>query len=756
MRTACSVRVRGVVQGVGFRPFVFRLARAHTLGGWVVNDDDGVEIHLEGADDAMETFLRDLRAQLPPAARIAAIDISRDEPVDLSEFTIRESPLSRRPTARIAPDLAVCDPCLAELFDCTDPRFGYPYINCTNCGPRFTVIRELPYDRRNTTMEAWPLDGLCLAEYADPDNRRFHAQPVACPACGPQYQLLVGDEQISGSAASIGRAADMLVAGAIVAVKGLGGYHLACDARNARSVATLRERKYRKEKPFALMVRDVTVADSLVELTEPVRDLLESVARPVVLAPARMLLPGVAPDSDELGLMLPYTPVHHLLFAAGAPDVLVMTSANRSSEPIAYEDEDALQRLSGLADAFLVGERPIARRVDDSVVRADDMGPLIHRRARGYAPDAVAVMPTDRPVLAVGGDLKNAITLVVDGQAFVSQHIGDLDQEQCRRAFGETIDDLIRMYDVDPHELLVVHDLHPEYASTLAALEVDAAERRVVQHHRAHVASVLAEQNAWDTRVLGMAFDGTGYGDDGTIWGGELFVGSLCDGFERVAHLRSARLPGGDAAARYPVQAAAGFLGDIDGVPDLCAPPFEFPRRFLEACQLRERGLRTFRCTLFGRLFDTVAALLGFTRAITFEGQAAMWVEQLAHRGEAMEVEPYEMPFEEGELDFRPLLTAIIHDRARGRPIHEISRAFHRSIAAALIMSAARLCSSHQLDTVVLSGGVFQNALLLREARLGLARSGLRVWTNHQVPANDGGLSLGQAAAGICSGGWLT
>ena len=749
MRTAWSVRVRGVVQGVGFRPFVFRLARAHTLGGWVVNDHDGVEIHVEGPDDAMETFVSELRAQLPPAARIAAIDVSRDELSDLGDFTIRDSRWQARPTARISPDLAVCAACLEELFDPADPRFGYPYINCTDCGPRFTVIRALPYDRRHTTMASWPLDRLCQEAFLDPDNRRFHAEPVACPACGPHYHLLAGTERICDSEASISRAAELLAAGAILAVKGLGGYHLACDARNAATVAALRQRKFRKEKPFALMVRDLTSARTLVELSGATLTLLESVARPIVLAPALVDLPGVAPGHDELGVMLPYTPLHHLLFAAGAPPVLVMTSANRSSEPIAYEDDDALERLSGLADAFLIGERPIARRVDDSVVRVDGDGSHVLRRARGYAPDVVAVLPVERPVLAVGGDLKNTITLVVGGQAFVSQHIGDLDQEPCRRAFRETVDDLLRMYDVSDDELLVVHDAHPEYASTRAALDMSAMDRRAVQHHRAHVASVLAERSAWDTRVLGVAFDGTGYGDDGTIWGGELFAGSLRDGFERVGHLRPAILPGGDAAARFPVQAAAGFLVDVSGLPDLSAAPFEFPSRFQQATRLTERRLRTFHTTSVGRLFDTVAALLGFTKAITFEGQAAIWLEQLAHRGLTSDAGPFEMPFENGELDFRPVVAAVVHERARGRAIAEIARAFHLGLAKALLMAARDLCSSHGLDTVVLSGGVFQNMMLLREARSRLGGAGLRVWTNHQVPANDGGLSLGQAAAAV-------
>ncbi len=749
MRTACSVRVRGVVQGVGFRPFVYRLAHAHTLAGWVLNGGEGVEIHVEGAEDALDVFLRELREQLPPAARIAAIDVTRGRVLDLREFTIRESPRADAPTVRMAPDLAVCDACLAELFDERNRRFAYPYINCTDCGPRYTVTLGLPYDRPNTTMRAWPLDDACAAEYHDPGDRRFHAQPVACPACGPHYWLLNCVETVTGSEASIARAAELLAGGAILAVKGLGGYHLACDARNERSVAALRERKFRKEKAFALMVRSPGVARTIVELSDAAAALLESVARPIVLAPARVALPGVAPDCDELGVMLPYTPLHHLLFARGAPDVLVMTSANRSSEPIAYEDADALERLSGLADAFLIGERPIARRVDDSVVRPGCSGPIVLRRARGYAPDAAALIPSARPVLAVGGDLKNAVTLVVDGQAFVSQHIGDLDQEACRRAFRETIDDLCAMYRVDRGALIVVHDAHPEYASTLAALELPAAERCAVQHHRAHVASVLAEQGAWDRRVLGVALDGTGYGDDGAIWGAELFAGSLQEGLERVAHLRPAVLPGGDAAAKHPVQAAAGFLAGIDALPDLCAAPFGLPARYLEACQLVRRRVRTFPTTSAGRLFDAAAALLGFVRPVTYEGQAAMWLEHLATRAGAGAAAgaAYEMPFVGGEIDYRPLLAAVVADRARGRAVEDIARAFHLAVARALVAAAVELCGAHALETVALSGGVFQNRLLLRDVASGLAGAGLQVWTNHHVPPNDGGLSLGQAAA---------
>jgi hydrogenase maturation protein HypF len=744
MASACSIRVRGVVQGVGFRPFVYRLARANTLNGWVLNGEEGVEIHLEGAETGLQAFVRGLKSQHPPAASIAEIDVQPAQPVGLSEFTIRDSQRQQRPTARISPDLPVCDECLKELFDPADPRYLYPYINCTNCGPRYSVTLALPYDRLNTTMNQWQLDDYCAHEYSSPGNRRFHAQPVACAACGPGYYLHPYDESADGSQGSIRRAAEMLCAGKILAIKGLGGYHLACDARNPLAVAALRERKYRKEKPFALMVRDVEAVRTLVELLSEAEALLTSVARPIVLAPAKLKLDEVAPGSDELGVMLPYTPLHHLLFVAGAPEVLVMTSANRSSEPIAFEDDDALQRLAGIADSFLIGQRPIARRVDDSVARAGAFGPVILRRARGYAPGAVASLPAERPILALGAHLKNAITLVVDGQAFVSQHIGDLDHYQALRAFRETVQDLLSMYEVRPEELLVVHDLHPQYVSTAYAATLGVEESHAVQHHRAHVASVLAERGEWTKRVAAVSFDGTGFGDDGLIWGGEIFVGSVEAGFGRVAHLRSASLPGGDAAAQYPVQAAAGFLAQVDGLPDVLAASFDFPQRYRNAMEMVRKGVRTFATSSVGRLFDAAAALLGFTREVTFEGQAAIWLEQLARSAAITEAYPF--PFNNGELDFRPLLLAVALDRARGRDVREIARSFQRGIAEGLSAAVKMISYNHGLDTVVLSGGVFQNELLLKDIKSQLSGGPLQVWTNHAVPPNDGGISLGQAA----------
>ena len=744
MASACSIKVRGVVQGVGFRPFVFRLARANTLAGWVLNEEQGVEIFLEGADQGLESFVRALKNEPPPSAQITDIEVRVSKPVGCNEFTIRESRRNDRPSVRISPDLPVYEDCLRELFDSADPRYFYPYINCTNCDPRYTVILGLPYDRANTTMRPWPLDEYCAHEYDNPGNRRFHAQPVAWPQCGPEYYLQAENKTLRGNKASIRSAAEMLQAGKILAVKGLGGYHLACDARNSDAVQALRNRKYRKEEPFALMAKNLEVARELIQVSAEAGALLTSAARPIVIAPAKVGLARIAPDNHELGVMLPYAPLNHLLFAAGAPEALLMTSANRSSEPIAFDDLEALDRLSNIADAFLVGERPIARRVDDSITRVGVFGPTVLRRARGYAPSAVAVFPSKRPILAVGADLKNTITLDVDGQAFVSQHIGDLEHFQSLQSFQQTIQDFVSMYEVRWDELLVVHDCHPQYASVVHADSLSSSERRSVQHHRAHLASVLAERGEWKKRVVGVSFDGTGYGDDGTIWGGEFFVGSLSDGFERVAHLRRALLAGGDAAAHHPVQAAAGFLVQIDDLPDVTSAPFNFPERYQQATELVCKGVRTFTTSSAGRLFDAAAALLGFTRETSFEGQAAMWVEQLA-RG-AAPVEAYPVPFGDGELDFRPSLANLARDRFLGRDASECARAFQRGIAGGLFDAVTALCRACGTDAIVLSGGVFQNELLLEDLKSMLDSTPFEVWTNHAVPANDGGISLGQAA----------
>jgi hydrogenase maturation protein HypF len=733
-RRAVRLRITGIVQGVGFRPFVYRAARTYGVTGWVLNGADGVHVVAEANEPALEAFLRDLRAHPPAAARISSFDVAPIALTGFEEFAIRESVAAHAPTVRISPDLPVCDDCLRELFDPHDRRFNYPYINCTNCGPRYSIVLSLPYDRARTVMRDWDLCEDCRREYEDPGDRRFHAQPVACPACGPEFRLREGSVTVRGSAA-FARTAGLLAAGAIVAIKGLGGYHLACDAANEEAVRALRERKFRKERPFAVMVRDLETARLLVELDAGTEGRLGSIERPIVLARAKVELPGVAPFNRDLGVMLPYTPVQHLVFAAGAPDVLVMTSANRSSEPIAYLDAEAFASLAGIADAFLTGERPIARRIDDSLVRAGKGGGVV-RRARGMAPQAVAAFPSGPPILALGGDLKSAITLVVDGQAFASQHIGDLEHLSSAQAFAETVRDLCAMYEVPQKALVVAHDLHPAYRSTEFARSLPG-KRVAVQHHRAHVASVLAERGAWDEPALCFAWDGTGYGDDGSVWGGEVFEGSIARGFSRIAHLRSAALPGGDAAARFPVQAAAGFLRDLEDGWALELEPFAFPERYAQARELVTRNVRTFATTSMGRLFDTVAALLGFTREQSFEGQAAMWLEHLARS--SSNDRPYPFPYENGELDFRPMLQAIVAERKAGRESSAIARAFHASLAGAVVA----LARDSRVQRVVASGGVFQNALLVDMLR---ADIGERLWTNVAVPTGDGGLSLGQAA----------
>lgn len=734
VKEARSIHIAGTVQGVGFRPYVYRIAAQNGVTGWVLNGEAGVEIHAEGEAAALESFERALLAEPPPAARIESVHTERAPLQGFASFEIRRSEHRESPTVRVSPDLPVCEDCLRELFDPEDRRYRYPYINCTNCGPRYSIVRGLPYDRPQTTMAAWPMCADCRREYEDPFDRRFHAQPVACAACGPSY-VLECDGGTYRAEEAINRTAQLLGDGVIVAVKGIGGYHLACDARNAAAVQNLRERKYRKERPFAVMVRDESIANQIAEFDDASLALLRSTARPIVLAPAKAALRGVAPENDDLGVMLPYTPLHHLLFDAGAPELLVMTSANRSSEPIAYRDEDARRTLAGIADAMLVGEREIARRIDDSVFAP----PIVLRHARGCAPQAVAQLPASQPLIALGADLKNTITLVVRGQAFLSQHIGDLEHYDAFEAFKAAITDLSDLYEVPRERLLVAHDAHPEYASTAYAEQLPG-EKRAVQHHRAHIASVLAERGAFETRVLGFAFDGTGYGEDGAIWGGEVFAGDAASGLQRVAHLRTARLAGGDAAARFPVQAAAGFLEEHAAI-DFTKPPFEFPPRYNAARELLRANVRVFPTTSMGRLFDTVAALLGFTREITFEGQAAMWLEHLARASSPVPAYPF--PFRDAELDYRPLLAAAIADRLAGRDVREIARAFHEAIVSGIL----QICAHFGEERIVISGGVFQNAVLSAALE---RRLGDRLWRNRIAPPNDGGISLGQAAIAAC------
>lgn len=738
---ACQITIRGVVQGVGFRPFVYRAAQRHHVCGWVLNDAAGVEVHAEGAAADVAAFVAALRAAPPPAASIGDFVVREVAPLNHAAFHVRESRRASAPTVRIAPDLAVCADCLRELNDPTNRRYRYPYINCTNCGPRYSIIHRLPYDRANTTMVAWQLCPCCREEYNNPLDRRYHAQPTACERCGPGYRLIEESGRLNDSFAAVRAAAEKLRAGAILAIKGVGGYHLACDAGNRGSLIALRERKFRKEKPFALLAQNLDAARRVANLSAEHERLLVDRARPIVLAPAKEPWPLIAPDNSSLGVMLPYAPLHELLFAAGAPDLLVLTSANRSSEPIAFRDDDAQCRLTGIADAFLVGERPIARRVDDSVVAVRDGRPLLVRRARGYAPAAICRLPAERPILALGADLKNAVTLVVAGQALTSQHLGDLDEQETSLSFEATVRDLLSMYDVDESELTVAHDMHPEFFSTRFATAWPAKRRRAVQHHEAHIASVLAEHGLLEEAVVGVAFDGAGFGKDGAIWGGEFLVGGVRGGFERRAWLWPVMLPGGDAAARFPAQAVAGYVAQLDGLPDMTAPPFSFPDRFKAARALVAKNVRCYQSTSIGRLFDAAAALVGFTRETSFEGQAAMWLEDQARQAAPQAAYMF------ADLDWRPLLSQIVADRQAGRDPCEIANAFHAALADATIERAMALCRQTGLGRIAFSGGVFQNNLLWARLRERLLQfPDIQTLTNSAVPVNDGGISLGQAA----------
>lgn len=765
MLQARSILARGVVQGVGFRPFVHRLATQLSLRGWVLNDADGVSIHAEGEAQALDQFLHALQSRPPVAAVITELVIQPAAPAHHPDFQIRVSHQDHAPVVRISPDLCVCDQCLAEMRSPRDRRHGYPYINCTDCGPRYSIVQSLPYDRANTTMQNWAMCPRCAAEFADPADRRFHAQPVACPDCGPAFTLLGRDgvDVIAGGPEAIDRAAAMLRNGAILAVKGLGGYHLACDASNAQTVGELRNRKFRKHKPFAVLVATIEQAHSLCDLSPVHGAALISPARPIVLAPARVELPGVAPGISELGIMLPSTPLHHLLIDRAAPMPLVLTSANRSSEPICYRDDDALDRLSGLVDAWLVGQRAIARRVDDSVVTVRSGSLQVIRRGRGMAPSVVARLPDAPPILAVGSDLKNAVALVVNGQVILSQHVGDLGDAQTDHAFDQTIGDLLAMYRVDPSQLVVAHDLHPQFVSTSRAPQLSAARCVGIQHHHAHAAAALAEHGLLEHSAVVLALDGTGWAPSSTnphasgeIWGGEILLGGVRAGFTRVGHLRTAPLPGGDAAARHPVQAAAGRLHGLPELDALRKPPFQLPIRFVQSLAMIDADVRCFPSSSVGRLFDAAAALLGFLDPVSFEGQAAIWLEHLArsstrtsHWRTAHAADGIHSTGDAGKpdhLDDRPWLASLIRERAAGVPIPDIARAFHLTLAHAFASAAAAHASAAAITTVVLTGGVLQNALLDQMLTTRLTTLGLRPLRHAQVPCNDGGIAVGQAA----------
>jgi hydrogenase maturation protein HypF len=749
-RRRLRLHVRGTVQGVGFRPFVYRLAHELDLAGWIGNDTAGVVLEVEGDEPALAAFRRRLRDDAPPHAAIVEL-LEEWLPVEAAVgFEIRASASAGAPTALVLPDLATCPACLRELRDRRDRRCGYAFTNCTHCGPRFTIVRSLPYDRPNTTMAGFALCPACRAEYEEPRDRRFHAQPNACPACGPHLQLLDaeggvltahGDDQraLLGAAAAIR-------AGQVAAVKGIGGFLLLCDAGNDAAVQALRARKRRPRKAFAVMVRDLEAAAAIVELDPAAAALLGGADAPIVLLPRRTgggVVEGVAPGNPSLGVMLPYAPLLHLLLEL-VPCPVVATSGNLSEEPICTEGEEALGRLHGIADVFLTHDRPIQRHVDDSVAWIVDGQPRLLRRARGHAPLPVRLDAPVPPLLAVGAQLKNAVAVARGRDVFISQHIGDLETHESQRAFTAVIADFLSFYQVEP--VAVAHDLHPDYSATQWARAAGAAlpggpALIPVQHHHAHLASCLAEHGA-PGNALGIIWDGTGLGEDGTVWGGEFLLGDA-GAFERVAHIRPFRLPGGDAAVVEPARVALALLHQLLGA-DAFELDLPVVRRMPEARRrvLRQMLEAPFHAPLTssaGRLFDGVAALLDLGDAVTFEGEAAMALE--------FAVEPHERaryplplgPF--GVLDWRPLLFDLLEDLRAGVGTGRIAARFHNALVHAALVVARQA----EQERVVLSGGCFQNRVLAERVAAALRERGFQVLQHRQVPPNDGGIALGQA-----------
>ncbi len=755
------LHVQGVVQGVGFRPFIYNLARKLSLNGYVLNSSSGVEIEIEGGQSAIEAFLGQLRTSSPPLSRIERIRSSDLDPYGYKDFSIRQSVSEEGQFGLVPPDVGTCADCWEDAGDTENRRFGYPFTNCTNCGPRYTIIQDLPYDRPATTMSPFQMCAHCKSEYEDPGNRRFHAQPNACPQCGPTLSLIQSNFFLSppkqprafeSSAPIVHNARQLLREGNIVAVKGLGGFLLACDARNDAAVKNLRLRKKRSDKPFALMAPDIESIEQFCFVSEDDRQALLSPRRPIVILPRRSeanFSPAVAPGNNTLGVMLPYTPLHYLLFSDSPEEsseflALIMTSGNISEEPIVTSNEEALTRLTAVADWLLLHNRGIYMRVDDSVVRVVEEQERVLRRSRGFVPNPIDLRMPCAEILACGAELKNTFCLTKDHYAILSQHIGDLQNYETLVFFKETLANLKKLFRVEP--TAVAYDMHPNYLTSKFALQLPVDRKIPVQHHHAHIASCMAE-NHLRGKVIGVAFDGTGYGLDGQIWGGEFLVADY-SGFDRWAHLRYVPLPGGDAAVRQPWRMGLSYLRDTfgDAVPELPhlwqAVP-EKQRSIVKA--MLARNIQTVQTSSCGRLFDAVASLLGLRHDVNFEGQAAIELEMIASSG----VEGhYGFDIPDGlpaQLDFRLMIEEIVRDLARHKSVGDIAARFHNTIAIATAEVCSRIRDSEKISRVCLSGGTFQNVYLQQRAVEGLRKHKFEVYLHASVPANDGGISLGQA-----------
>ncbi len=795
------IHITGIVQGVGFRPFVYGLAKQLDLNGWVRNTSAGVDIEVDGTDDVLDEFLRALREDSPPLARIDSVEAASCPPNGFSAFEIVHSAPIPGAFIPISPDISICEDCRREMLDPADRRYLYPFINCTNCGPRFTIIEDIPYDRPKTTMAPFEMCAACRAEYEDPLDRRFHAQPVACPECGPHVwlELEVRELGVRGDSSqpltpnpqlvaheAILETQHLLANGKIIAIKGLGGFHLACNATNAEAVAELRKRKLRVDKPFALMMPDIETVERYCHINDAESELLLSRERPIVLLDRKAstnIAPAAAPNQNTLGVMLPYTPLHYLLFADRGlktedrktpspiprpPSALVMTSGNLSEEPIAYTNKEARARLSSLADAFLMHNREIRTRCDDSVVRVRKLGvrnrnsqpatpnpqlltcnshsyPL--RRSRGYAPTPIKLPWNDAlQILATGPELKNTLCLTKNQYAFLSHHIGDMENYETLQSFEDGVEHFERLFRIEPEAIAC--DLHPNYLTTRYALE--RAERLNVktigiQHHHAHIAACMVDNGLiGDKPVIGVSFDGTGFGDDGAIWGGE-FLLSDYRGYQRFAHLEYTPLPGGDAAIRNPARIALAQLwqAGIDWDEDLPAVKFLCGDDLTLLHSMLENEINCPKTSSMGRLFDAVAALSGVRGEVNYEGQAAIEFEALA---DPSEENAYPFEFNGSTLDASPMLSAAIADIRSGVPVSAISAKFHNGLAKIILEICQAMRREFTITEVALSGGVWQNMTLLQKTISLLERSNFTVYIHQQVPANDGGLALGQAA----------
>lgn len=759
--TGTRIHITGIVQGVGFRPFVYGLAKHYQLNGWVRNTSAGVDIEVDGEREVLEAFVSALRDEAPPLSRIDELTATFGSANGFRSFDIVHSEAVEGAFQPISPDVSICEDCLRELLDPTDRRYRYPFINCTNCGPRFTIIKDIPYDRPKTTMAPFHMCPDCESEYINPLDRRFHAQPVACPVCGPKVWLErqvngMLEKQAEGDPAIL-ETRKLLKDGHILAIKGLGGFHLACNAVDGKAVSELRARKLRVDKPFALMMPDIATVEEHCFVNNAERELLLSASRPIVLLdrkPESPIARECAPGQDTLGVMLPYTPLHYLLFAEH-PDspnsknrfvALVMTSANISEEPIATENDEARERLVSLADAFLMHDRDIHVRSDDSVVRVFEKHIYPLRRSRGYSPFPVKLPFEAPPLLAVGPELKNTFCITNQGYAFLSHHIGDMENYETLRSFEAGTGHFEKLFRVKPEA--IVYDLHPDYLSTRYALQRAQGENLPVigvQHHHAHIAACMADHGLDGSRpVIGLALDGTGYGEDGAIWGGEVLVADY-KSYQRLFHLDYFPLPGGDAAVKKPARTALSLLWSLGLDWDhALAPVVEFcaeDRTILRA-QL-ERKINTPMTSSMGRLFDAASALAGVRQSVNYEAQAAIEFEALADKNENG---IYPIEWQRGVINVKSAVEALISDVLANVPIPVISARFHNGLAQLVLDVCRDLRTSTNIDQVALSGGVWQNITLLRRTLSLLRKDGFVVYIHKQVPANDGGLSLGQAA----------